>query len=118
MDQRPFTDNLRTYLVSSEVEAVFAESAERLASRLLAQSGVTAIWDTHIAAAAAYGLGNREIAASLVEIAEAAERLWLSRALTPNPHQLEPKIRLRQKLTTRQIGRRCPSIDPTSTATP
>jgi hypothetical protein len=59
---------------------VLAISAEKLAFRLLAQSGVAAIWDIHVAAAAAYGLGNREMAAELTEIAEAAERLWLARA--------------------------------------
>jgi hypothetical protein len=70
-------------LASSEVQAVLAESAERLASRMLAQSGVAAIWDAHVAAAAAYGLGNPDIAAELIVIAEAAERLWLSRT-SPN----------------------------------
>ena len=33
----------------------------------------------HIAAAAAHGLGKHEMAASLIDIAEAAERLWLDR---------------------------------------
>jgi hypothetical protein len=68
--------------VSSEVQAVLAESAERLASRMLAQNGVAAIWDAHVAAAAAYGLGNPGIDAELIVIAEAAERLWLSRTFT------------------------------------
>jgi hypothetical protein len=47
---------------------------------MLALTGITAIWDTHVAAAAAYGLGRPDIAANLTEIAEAAERLWLARA--------------------------------------
>jgi len=34
---------------------------------MLDRNGIAAIWDTHIAAAAAYGLGNREIAADLTE---------------------------------------------------
>ena len=54
--------------------------AEKLACSMLAHNGLVAIWDAHVAAAAAYGLGNHEIAASVVEIAEAAERLWLAEA--------------------------------------
>ena len=52
------------------------KSAERLASGMLAKTGIAAIWHTHVAAAAAYGLGKREIADELTQIAEAAERLW------------------------------------------
>lgn len=55
------------------------ESAERVASRMLARTGIAAIWDAHVAAAAAHGLGQTDIAAELAEIAEAAERLWLAR---------------------------------------
>jgi len=55
-------------------------TAEKLASRMLAQTGIAAIWDAHVAAAAAYGLGKPDIAAELLKIAEAAERLWLVRA--------------------------------------
>lgn len=61
------------------------ESAERLASRMLARTGIVAIWDAHVAAAAAHGLGKPDIAAALMEIAEAAERLWLART-----HRVEP----------------------------
>jgi hypothetical protein len=43
---------------------------------MLARFGVRAIWDTHVAAAAAFGLGKPELADELVEIAEAAEREW------------------------------------------
>ena len=53
---------------------------EKLASRMLAQTGIAAIWDAHVAAAAAHGLGKPDMAASLIEIAEAAERLWLARS--------------------------------------
>jgi hypothetical protein len=38
------------------------------------------IWNAHVAAAAAHGLGRLEMAASLIEIADAAERLWLASA--------------------------------------
>ena len=54
-------------------------TADKLASRMLALTGIAAIWDAHLAAAAAYGLGKHEMAASLIEIAEAAERLWTAR---------------------------------------
>ena len=54
--------------------------AEKIASRILARVGIAAIWDAHVAAAAAYGLGKMDAAASLLEIADAAEREWLNRA--------------------------------------
>jgi hypothetical protein len=53
--------------------------AEKLAGNMLAHSGIAAIWDLHLAAVAAKDAGKRDIAASLVEIAEAAERLWAER---------------------------------------
>jgi hypothetical protein len=53
--------------------------AEKYAVRMLASNGIAAIWETHIAAAAAYGLGNMDVATTLIKIAEAAEREWLSR---------------------------------------
>ena len=52
-------------------------AAEKLASRMLAEHGVAFIWDTHVAAAAAYGLGEPDVARALIEIAEAAENEWL-----------------------------------------
>jgi hypothetical protein len=62
-----------------EVLAMIAEpkSTDKIASRMLARYGVRFIWDTHVAAAAAYGLGQLSIAADLTEIAEAAEQHWL-----------------------------------------
>jgi hypothetical protein len=53
--------------------------AEKLASRMLAHHGIAFIWDAHVAAAAAYGLGNVRVASSLTAMAEAAEREWLRR---------------------------------------
>ena len=53
-------------------------TAERIASRMLALSGVAAIWDAYLAAAAAHGLGTPDLAESLIQIAEAAEREWMS----------------------------------------
>jgi hypothetical protein len=46
---------------------------------MLTRFGVRAIWDTHVAAAAAFGLGKSELADELIEIAEAAEREWAAR---------------------------------------
>jgi hypothetical protein len=51
--------------------------AEKIAATMLAQYGIKFIWDTNVAAAAAYGLGNNALAADLIEIAEAAEEVWL-----------------------------------------
>jgi len=53
------------------------EPAQKVAETMLARYGVMFIWDTHIAAAAAYGLGNKALAEDLIEIAEAAEQVWL-----------------------------------------
>jgi len=53
--------------------------AEKLACDFLARDGVATIWDHHLAAAAAKGAGKLDIAASPIEIAEAAERLWVTR---------------------------------------
>jgi len=56
-------------------------SAQKIASRMLARHGPGFIWDTHVAAAAAYGLGNKAVAEDLTEIAEAAEKVWLQPSL-------------------------------------
>jgi len=53
--------------------------AEKLAGNMLAHNGIAAIWDLHLAAVAAKDAGKTDIAASLVEIAEAAERIWATR---------------------------------------
>ena len=57
------------------------EPVQKIASRMLARYGMVFIWDTHIAAAAAYGLGNKVLAEDLIEIAEAAEEVWLQPSL-------------------------------------
>ena len=49
---------------------------ERLAFRVLAREGITAIWHLHIAAAQADAGGRPTAAAMLIEIADAAEREW------------------------------------------
>jgi len=48
-----------------------------IASRMLAQSGIAAIWKLHVAAAIAYRTGNLPAAASIMELADAAEREWM-----------------------------------------
>jgi hypothetical protein len=50
---------------------------EGIAVRLLARKGIATIWELQVAAAIAHRTGNLSAAASIVEIAEAAEREWL-----------------------------------------
>jgi hypothetical protein len=50
---------------------------ERIARSILAREGVAAIWTLHIAAAEAHRTGHPQAAASILEIAEAAERVSL-----------------------------------------
>ena len=52
--------------------------ADKLARSLLAKQGIGAIWKLHQAAAEAHRAGFRLSAADLIEIAEAAERAWMS----------------------------------------
>jgi hypothetical protein len=47
------------------------------ARNLLVRHGVAAIWLLYLAAARAYREGNTAAAASVIEIADAAEREWL-----------------------------------------
>jgi hypothetical protein len=57
------------------------------AKKLLAVYGVRAIWDIHLAAAAAHGMGEPDLAASLIKLVEAAEECLLhSSAATPQPN--------------------------------
>jgi hypothetical protein len=48
---------------------------EKLAVRLLAISGRQAIFDLYDAASTAYGSGKPDVAGSLIEIAESADRV-------------------------------------------
>ena len=57
---------------------------EDAATKLLAVYGVKAIWDMQLAAAAAHGMGEPELAASLIKLAEAAEEC-LMRSPTCQP---------------------------------
>jgi hypothetical protein len=48
-----------------------------IASRMLAHTGITAIWELQVAAGLAYRVGNVRAAASIMELADAAEREWM-----------------------------------------
>jgi hypothetical protein len=52
---------------------------EKLALTVLARDGIAAIWQLHIAAAEAHRTGRPSVAASILEIADAAEQAWLRR---------------------------------------
>ena len=52
-------------------------SLEKAASKLLGTFGVRVIWDMHLSATAADAMGKSELAAALIELAEAAERCWM-----------------------------------------
>ena len=51
--------------------------AEKIATTMLARDGVAMIWRLHIDAARAYRIGHPKAATAIVEIAEAAEEVWL-----------------------------------------
>ena len=44
---------------------------------ILAREGVAAIWQLHVAAAAAHQTGDPDAADAILEIADAAEQEWL-----------------------------------------
>jgi hypothetical protein len=48
-----------------------------IATRMLAHSGIAAIWKLYVAAAIAYRTGNLAAAGSIMELADAAEREWM-----------------------------------------
>ena len=54
-----------------------AALTERLALTMLARDGIAAIWQLNEAAADAHRTGHPAAAASILEIAEAAEEAWL-----------------------------------------
>jgi len=57
-------------------------ATEAIALRMLARNGVAAIWQLQVAAGIAYRTGHPGSAASLMDIAEAAEREVLRRGNT------------------------------------
>jgi hypothetical protein len=48
---------------------------EKVASDLLWSDGISAIWQIHLAASKAYGMGQHHAAERLLEIADAAEEI-------------------------------------------
>jgi hypothetical protein len=50
---------------------------ERLALTMLAREGIAVIWQLHLASAEAHRSGYPSAAASISEIAEAAEEAWM-----------------------------------------
>ena len=53
---------------------------DRLATTLLADEGIAIIWRLHVDAAIAHRAGHSEAAAAVLEIAEAAEQVFLGTA--------------------------------------
>ena len=51
--------------------------SEKLALSILAREGIAAVWQLHLAAADAHRTGHPVAAASILEIADAAEEAWL-----------------------------------------
>ena len=56
-----------------------------IALRMLARDGIAAIWKLQVAAAIAHRTGSPGVAASIIEIADAAEGEWLRRPNTRAP---------------------------------
>lgn len=71
---------------------LMATIAEKLAASLLAASGTRAISDLHRAAALARNLRRPDIAESLAEIAEAAEREWMRGAHSKHASASEKEL--------------------------
>ena len=53
-----------------------SELEENVAQELLARGGIAVIWEAHVAADAAYRVGNVRAADILMNIADAAETIW------------------------------------------
>jgi hypothetical protein len=64
--------------------------SEQVAANMLRRYGLAAIWHLHLSAAKAYREGNERAARSILDIADAAERVWLRRSAdnrTGSPQQ-------------------------------
>lgn len=48
-----------------------------IASRMLAHTGITTIWELQVVAGLAFRAGNVYAAAAIMELADAAEREWV-----------------------------------------
>jgi hypothetical protein len=51
--------------------------SEQVAANMLNRYGLAAIWQLHLSATKAYRAGNELAARSIMDIADAAERVWL-----------------------------------------
>ena len=55
--------------------------SEQVATNMLNRYGLAAIWQLHLSAARAHRAGNGLAALSILDIADAAERIWLRRSI-------------------------------------
>ncbi len=55
--------------------------SEQVAANMLNRYGLAAIWQLHLSAAKAYREGNGLAAVSILDVADAAERVWLRRSI-------------------------------------
>ena len=58
---------------------------ENVAQELLARGGIGVIWEAHVAAEAAYRVGNVRAAYILLNIADAAETIWRGKGSCDTP---------------------------------
>jgi hypothetical protein len=61
-----------------------SELEESVARELLTRSGICIIWQAHVAAEAAYRVGNKRAAEILLNIADAAEAIWRCEGSCPD----------------------------------
>jgi hypothetical protein len=66
--------------VASKVRSM-SDLEEYVARELLSRSGIGVIWQAHVAADAAYQLGNDRAAEILLRIADSAETIWRGEGL-------------------------------------
>jgi hypothetical protein len=50
---------------------------ENIAFTMLERHGIAVMWELHLIAAKAYRQGSKASAAAIIEIADAAERMWM-----------------------------------------
>ena len=55
--------------------------SEQVAASMLSRYGLTAIWRLHLSAAKAYREGKGLAALSIIDIADAAERIWVRHSI-------------------------------------
>jgi hypothetical protein len=65
--------------------------SEQVAANMLRRYGLAAIWQLHLSAAKAYREGNKRAARSILDIADAAERVWLRRSVDNRTGSSQPR---------------------------